>query len=77
MRQLVWSALPLGEGIVLDPFMGSGSAMAAAEAVGYRSIGIERHSDYYGLAGEAVPHLHALPANGPTGGLPSRTGKRS
>jgi len=34
MRRLVWASLPLGEGIVLDPFMGSGSTIAAAESVG-------------------------------------------
>ncbi|MCY4235709.1 MAG: DNA methyltransferase [Cyanobacteria bacterium MAG CAR2_bin_4] len=66
MRQLVWSALPLGEGIVVDLFMGSGSTIAAAEAVGYRSIGIERHSDYYILAGKAVPQLHTLATHGAT-----------
>src|SRR3954466_3581608 len=42
MRQLVRAALPLGEGTVLDPFMGAGSTIAAAVAVGYRSVGIER-----------------------------------
>lgn len=75
MRQLVWSALPLGKGTVLDPFMGSGSTIAAAEAVGYRSIGVERHSDYYELAGEAVPKLHALPSHGLTGKLPPHNGQ--
>jgi site-specific DNA-methyltransferase (adenine-specific) len=38
MRQIVRAALPLGEGIVLDPFMGGGSTIAAAHAVGYGSI---------------------------------------
>ena len=75
MRQLVWSALPLGEGTVVDPFMGSGSTIAAAEAVGYRSIGIERHSDYYELAGEAAPKLHELPASGLTDMLPCPNGQ--
>ena len=75
MRQLVWSALPLGEGIVVDPFMGSGSTIAAAEAVGYHSIGIEWHRDYYTLAGKAVPQLHALSTHGPTGGLPPCNGQ--
>ena len=41
LRQLVRGVLPLGEGVVLDPFCGAGSTLAAAEAVGYRSVGIE------------------------------------
>src|SRR5206468_10908657 len=47
MRQVVRAALPLVEGIVLDPFMGGGSTIAAACAVGYRSIGIESDPEYY------------------------------
>ncbi|MBX9738341.1 MAG: site-specific DNA-methyltransferase, partial [Phycisphaerales bacterium] len=27
MRRLVWAALPLGEGVIVDPFMGSGSTV--------------------------------------------------
>ncbi len=34
LRRVVYSSLPLGNGVVLDPFMGSGSTIAAAEAVG-------------------------------------------
>ena len=60
MRKIVYSALPLGEGIVLDPFMGSGSTIAAAESVGYTSIGLERHNDYYRMALEAIPELAAI-----------------
>ena len=60
MRQLVWSALPLGEGFVVDPFMGSGSTIAAAEAIGYPCLGVERYSDYFELAQEAVPKLKEL-----------------
>jgi DNA methylase len=45
---------------VLDPFMGSGSTTAAAEAVGYRSVGIEIDKDYFHLAGAAIPKLAAL-----------------
>ena len=37
MRVLVRALLPLGEGLLLDPFMGSGSTIAAAQAVGYDS----------------------------------------
>jgi site-specific DNA-methyltransferase (adenine-specific) len=62
MRQLVRAVLPLGEGIVLDPFMGGGSTLAAANAVGYQSCGIELDPEFFGLASKAVPKLAALPA---------------
>jgi len=60
MRLLAYVALPLGEGVIADPFAGSGSTIAAAEAVGVRAIGIERHRPYYDMAREAVPKLAAL-----------------
>ncbi|MBK7828314.1 MAG: site-specific DNA-methyltransferase [Nannocystis sp.] len=59
MRQVVRAALPLGEGIVLDPFMGGGSTIAAAEFNGYHSIGIEQDPRYFQLATTAVPRLAA------------------
>jgi DNA modification methylase len=60
MRKLVRGVLPLGQGVVLDPFAGSGSTLAAAEAVGYSSIGIERDRDYFDVAASAIPRLAAL-----------------
>jgi DNA modification methylase len=57
MRQLVRAALPLGKGVILDPFMGSGSTIAAAVAVGYTSIGIEKDSAYFATAKKAIPEL--------------------
>jgi site-specific DNA-methyltransferase (adenine-specific) len=60
MRQIVRAVLPLGEGVVLDPFAGAGSTLAAATAVGYESIGIERDAEYFGVAGAAIPRLAAL-----------------
>lgn len=57
LRQLVHAALPLGEGVVVDPFAGSGSTIAAAEAIGAQAIGIERFRDYYELACKAAPRL--------------------
>ncbi|MEK7729335.1 MAG: DNA methyltransferase [candidate division KSB1 bacterium] len=61
MRQIVRAALPLGEGIILDPFMGGGSTIAAACAMGYRSIGIESDLEFYRIAEEAIPRLALLP----------------
>lgn len=60
MRKIVRAVLPLGEGTVLDPFAGAGSTLAAAEAVGYRSIGIEKDARYFDTAREALPKLRAL-----------------
>lgn len=74
LRQFVYASLPLGEGIVVDPFMGSGSTVAAAEATGVIAIGVERFKDYYTLARKAVPRLRDVPtrdgfkANGLGGG---------
>ena len=64
MRQLVRASLPLGEGLLLDPFMGAGSTIAAAIAVGYRSIGIESDPMFFDIAVKGVPALAALSVNG-------------
>lgn len=60
LRKVVRGVLPLGEGVVLDPFAGSGSTLAAAEATGYRSLGVERDRAYFDLAANAIPRLAAL-----------------
>jgi site-specific DNA-methyltransferase (adenine-specific) len=57
MRQLVRAVLPLGKGVVVDTFAGSGSTLAAAEAVGYESMGVEKDGSYFELACESVPRL--------------------
>jgi len=60
LRQVVHAALPLGEGIIVDPFMGSGSTVAAAEALGLHSIGVERYLDYFEMSRVAIPKLAAI-----------------
>ncbi len=60
LRQLVYASLPLGEGIVVDPFMGSGSTVAAANALGVAAVGVERYRDYYEMSKTAIPRLAAL-----------------
>lgn len=57
MRILVWISLPLGEGVILDPFAGAGSTIGAAEALGIDSYGIEINKEYFDTAEKAVPAL--------------------
>ena len=63
LRELVRGVLPLGEGIVLDPFCGAGSTLAAAEAVGYGSIGIENDPNYFRMACQSIPQLASYQLN--------------
>ncbi len=64
MRQIVRASLPLGKGIVLDPFMGGGSTIAAAAAVGYESIGLEYDPAFFEMASEGIAKLAAFSGNG-------------
>jgi site-specific DNA-methyltransferase (adenine-specific) len=64
LRHVVRAVLPMGEGVVLDTFAGAGSTLAAAEAVGYRSVGIEIDPAYAELARSAIPKLAALAPRG-------------
>jgi site-specific DNA-methyltransferase (adenine-specific) len=60
LRQIVHAVLPLGKGIVVDPFMGAGSTVAACEALGIASIGVERHGDFFKTSAKAIPKLAAI-----------------
>jgi site-specific DNA-methyltransferase (adenine-specific) len=60
LRQIVRAALPLGIGITYDPFAGSGSTLAAAEALGFYSVGTDRDPQYFGMARTAFPQLAAF-----------------
>jgi site-specific DNA-methyltransferase (adenine-specific) len=64
LRQVVRAVLPLGTGIILDPFAGAGSTLAAAESIGYRSIGVEKDAHYFTMAREAIPRLARFSLNG-------------
>jgi site-specific DNA-methyltransferase (adenine-specific) len=67
LRQIVYAALPLGEGIVLDPFAGSASTLAACNAVGYSSIGVEKDPIYAEMAGKAIEPLSRIQLVDPVG----------
>ncbi len=67
LRQLVYASLPLGEGVVLDPFAGSGSTLAACNAVGYDSIGVERDPIYAEMAAKSIDPLSRIELVDPIG----------
>jgi site-specific DNA-methyltransferase (adenine-specific) len=67
LRQLVRASLPLGEGVVLDPFAGSGSTLAACNFVGYESVGVEKNPVYAKMAERAIEPLSRLDLIDPVG----------
>ncbi len=61
LRPVVRAMLPLGEGVILDPFAGGGSTLAAANANGYDSIGVELDSHYFNVAKKALVAWSKMP----------------
>ncbi len=62
MRYLCRLATPPG-GVVLDPFMGSGTAGVAAVQQGFRFIGIERDPEYFEIACARIAEAQGIPWN--------------
>ncbi|MEI2779689.1 MAG: DNA methyltransferase [Tetrasphaera sp.] len=61
LRQLVCAALPLGVGVVADPFMGSGSTAGRRRAPrAHRASASSVSADFVTLARQAVPKLAVL-----------------
>lgn len=59
MRYLVKLVTPPG-GVVLDPFMGSGTTGVACAELGFDFIGIEQDSSYLEIAERRIEHAQAL-----------------
>jgi DNA modification methylase len=55
MRYLCRLVTPPG-GIVLDPFMGSGTTMIAAKMEGFDGVGIEISQEYFNIAEARIKH---------------------
>jgi len=73
MRYLCRLVTPPG-GIVLDPFMGSGSTGKAAVLEGFSFIGVEREAEYHAIAEARIRHVmpdppHQVVAPAPIGQL--------
>jgi site-specific DNA-methyltransferase (adenine-specific) len=51
-------------GVVLDPFMGSGSTGKAAVQLGHSFIGIEREKEYFDIAQARINHEKSKPVQG-------------
>jgi site-specific DNA-methyltransferase (adenine-specific) len=60
LRILARSLLPIGCGRILEPFAGSGSTIAACEAVGYESVGIEIDDEYFAALPTNIQAFAAL-----------------
>jgi DNA modification methylase len=60
LRHIIGGVLPLGEGVILDPFAGSGSTLAAANALGLTSVGVESDPRYVSMATSAIPALSSF-----------------
>ena len=59
------ASLPVNTGVILDPFMGSGSTIAAAESLGLNSVGVERYSDYFEMGKTTIPRLARISIDQP------------
>lgn len=63
MEYLVRLVTPPG-GVVLDPFMGSGSTGCAATKLGFNFLGVEMNEEYLEIAKRRIEHFKSVPASG-------------
>ncbi|MFH0923682.1 MAG: DNA methyltransferase, partial [Candidatus Falkowbacteria bacterium] len=60
-RKLVMSAMPKKDGVVLVPFVGTGSECAAAKILGQSYIGFEINPDYIKLTEKYLENTKYIP----------------
>jgi site-specific DNA-methyltransferase (adenine-specific) len=56
MRYLITLIMPPKDGILLDPFAGSGSTIIAAHQLGVKAIGIEKQKEYVEIANKRLEY---------------------
>jgi site-specific DNA-methyltransferase (adenine-specific) len=61
MRYLCRLVTPTG-GVILDPFMGSGSTLKAAILEGFGCVGIEKEAEYLEIAQRRIAEAQAQPS---------------
>jgi DNA modification methylase len=57
MEYLIKLVMPPKDGILLDPFSGSGTTILAAKRLGFEAIGIEKSEEYCTIARARLVHL--------------------
>lgn len=57
MEYLIKLVMPLEDGLLLDPFAGSGTTILAAKKLGFEAIGIEKEESYCRIARERIENL--------------------
>ena len=60
MRYLITLIMPPKDGILLDPFAGSGSTIIAAHQLGVKAIGIEKQAEYVEIASKRLEYYKNL-----------------
>jgi site-specific DNA-methyltransferase (adenine-specific) len=60
LRALVAALCPVAGAVVLDPFAGAASTLAACEALDVAGVGVESDAGYFAVACEALPRLSRL-----------------
>jgi site-specific DNA-methyltransferase (adenine-specific) len=62
MEYLIKLVMPPKDGVLLDPFAGSGSTILAAKRLGFNAIGIEKQKEYAEIAKARIESLN-IPKN--------------
>ena len=61
VKRMILAGCPRG-GVVLDPFVGSGTTLVVAEEQGCGGIGIDLNNDYLGLAAARILEARTMRA---------------